>query len=156
MKTAPNLNLKKKKSSQNKKTKKADKWQCIWCFLSNHQKYQNRNNSTPNDPETTSPTAENIEETLEVVSPTKIRQRARIIRIPKIGCIVPYLTRLFDDLCNSGVVCMDGVQMVQAINIIVKAKKDFDEGIQWNGNIEIYDNIKMKLYKSGLVLYIKI
>jgi len=50
---------------------------------------------------------------------------------------------------------MHEVEMIKAVNATVKAKRDLDEGLKWNGDINLSDNIKLKLYKSGLVLHYK-
>lgn len=145
----------KKKSLKNKRTKKIIECQCIRNFLSNRQKHENQNYTTIKKAENTSPKTEKTVETLAVVTPPKKLQKSRIIRLPKIGCTIPFLMSLFNGLCNSGAVCLDEGQMGQAVNIIAKAKQDIDEGMQWNGNIQICENIKLKLYKSGLVLFHK-
>lgn len=48
---------------------------------------------------------------------------------------------------------MDENEMMKAVNITAKAKRDLDEGLQWPGSVELYDNLKLRLYKSGLVLH---
>lgn len=153
MNTKPSLMVK-KKSLKNKKTKYAEK--CIWCaLLSGFKNNKKRNNTIIKDEENTSPMVEHCGNTPEVIPSAKKLQKSHIIRIPRIGCTIPYLTSLFNGLCNSGAACFDEGQMVQAINVVAKAKKDHDEGIKWNGNIEISENIKLKLYKTGLVLHYK-
>jgi len=85
----------------------------------------------------------------------KSKRKSKIIRIPKIGSSIPYFIALFTYLKNTGALQMDEVEMMKAVNATVKAKRDLDEGLKWNGDISLSDNIKLKLHKSGLVLHYK-
>lgn len=154
MNTKQSLKLK-KKSLKNKKTRDKKEYQCIWIFISSLPEKEDHNRASITDDENTSPKTGNNAETFSAKSTTKRLQESRIIRLPKNECSIPFLVTLFNDLCNSGAVCMDEGEMTPAVNIIAKAKKDWDEGIQWKGNIEISENITLKLYKSGLVLHYK-
>lgn len=86
----------------------------------------------------------------EAVSGPKIKRKIQITRIPKVGSGLPFLVTFFNNFAKSGQ--MDETEITRAVNITDKAKKDLDEGKQWNGPIEIAENLKLKLYKSGLVL----
>lgn len=168
MNTKSRLKLK-KKPLKNKKENDIKECQCIWIFLPNLQKTtelksiiidteitspkMEDQNTTITDTE--SPTPENHEETLNEKSAIRKLRNSRLVRLPRIGCTIPFLTKLINKLCNSGVTSMDEGQMTQAINIIAKAKKDLDDGGIWNRNIDICENIKLKLYSSGLVLHYK-
>ena len=85
----------------------------------------------------------------------KINKKSHITRIPKIGCDIPFLVTLFTSLSNTEPVTMDERGIMSAVNIVTRAKRDLDEGKKWNGTIEINENLKLKLYKSGLGLYHK-
>lgn len=154
MKTKPSLKLK-KKSLKNKNVKEISGFQSIFVFLSDLRENEDRKNTAIMETKDASPRTESNVETLGVISPPKTLKKSRTIRLPRIGCTIPFLITLFNGLCNSGAVCMDEGQMMQAVNIVAKAKKDFDEGLKWNGAIEISENFKLKLYKSGLVLCYK-
>lgn len=92
---------------------------------------------------------------MELQSTLKKSKKPRIVRLPKIGCTIPFLMTLFNNLSNSGEVCMETSDVASAVNLILKAKMDLDEGKAWNGKIEIAENLHLKLYKSGLVLHHK-
>lgn len=89
--------------------------------------------------------------TQSVASKTKIH----IKRIPKIGCTIPSLIELLTNISNSGAVPMDQRQLMDAVNKVDKLKRGIDEGVKWNGTVELSENLKIKLYKSGLVLWYK-
>lgn len=160
MNTKSSLKLKKKSLKQKKDNKKClIHLDCIWIFLSNLLKMEELTSGktrTMEDEEDLSCKSENNEETLSVMTEPKKMRKTRVFRLPRIGCTIPFLIKLFNNLRNSGAVSFDDGQMTQTINIVEKAKKDFDEGVKWNGNIDICENIKLKLYSSGLVLHYKI
>lgn len=92
------------------------------------------------------------ETSLETKKSTK---KVDIIRIPKNGCTVPFLITLFTNLTTAGVILQNNTEIMRAVNITLAAKDDLEEGKQWNGHIEIAENLKLKLYKTGLVLWHK-
>jgi len=83
------------------------------------------------------------------------RKTHNIIRIPKHGYKAPFLITLYTSLSKNGLISQDNAEIIKAVNITLKAKNDLEEGKQWNGHIEIAENLKLKLYKTGLVLYHK-
>lgn len=87
---------------------------------------------------------------VEVLASKSIR-KTKTIRLPKM-CTTECLVTLFTNLSDSGAERMDIKEIMNAVNIVISAKKDLDQGKQWNGNIEIAKNSELKLYKSGLVL----
>lgn len=92
---------------------------------------------------------------LKDISPVANRaKRSHVTRIPENG--FGTLTSLFADLSNSGKLQLDDDELLKAVQITTQAKSDLDGGKLWNGDIEIAKNLKLKLYKSGLVLYRKI
>ena len=117
---------------------------CVYFVLQNLKKKQMEAKVT--DEETAKP---------EAILESKKVKNSRIHRIPKIGCIVPFIVTLLTNISDSGTVPTDVREIMKAANIIIKAKKDLDEGNPWNGDIDITENLKLKLYKSGLILYSK-
>lgn len=80
----------------------------------------------------------------------------KFISIPKNGCNIPFLVKIFSELANSGILSSDVGDTMRAVNITSKAIKDFDEGLQWNKDVFIAEDLKLKLYKAGLkLLYLK-
>jgi hypothetical protein len=148
------LNLKKKLSStKTKNIKQKHQCPCISSFLSILKDKMKVQRFKISEKETHNP--EIVQKSSGKSSVLKVDRESHIIRIPKIGCDIPYLVTLFTNLSNTGAVRMGERGIMNAVNIAAKAKKDLDEGKQWNGNIEIAENLKLKLYKSGLVLYQK-
>lgn len=86
----------------------------------------------------------------------KTMNKSRIIRLPKIGCIIPFLMTLFNDLTSNGAVRMDANETARAVDIISKVKMELDGGKAWKGRIKIAENLHLKLYKTGLVLHHKL
>lgn len=156
METKPHLN--KKKTVGTIKNLKLKKYQCncqrIWLLLSS-SKNKNKNQIQCNSSAKETTVSEILDKTAGEVSVSKKIRKAHITRIPKIGCTIPYLITLFNNLSSSGIIPMDERQIMSAVNVTAKTKKDLDEGIKWKGNIQITDNLKLKLYKTGLILYHK-
>lgn len=136
-----------------KKHKSRFDCQCIWSFLSSIKTKQEQRNSsgTISKKETLMP--ETLEKTRDIASVAKHTKKIRINRIPRNGCGIELLVKLFTNLSKSGAIHMDEAEIMKASNITFKAKKDLDEGKQWNGHIQLAENLELKLYKSGLVLY---
>ena len=59
---------------------------------------------------------------------------------------------MYTGLSEAGELPGGTVGITDAVNITSKAKKDLDEGKKWDGDIEIAENLKLKLYKKGLKL----
>jgi hypothetical protein len=151
METTARLN--KTKSTATKKKLKIKKYQCncqcVWMFLSNSKI---RNQIRPNS----SGEASKKTRTSSSFDKTEVlKKKTHITLIPKIGCTIPYLKTLFTSLSSSKVVLMDENQIMNAVNVAAKAKADLDEGNKWKGTVEIAENLKLKLYKKGLVLCYK-
>lgn len=85
----------------------------------------------------------------------KTKKKSRIIRLPKKGCIIPFLMTLFNDLSSKSAVSMDANDTARAVDIISKVKMELDGGKAWKGKIKIAENLQLKLYKTGLVLHHK-
>lgn len=138
------------------KNLKLKKYQCncqrIWLLISS-SKNKNQIQCNSSAKETTG--SEILDKTAAGVSVSKKIRKAHITRLPKIGCTIPYLITLFNNLSSSGIIPMDERQIMNAVNVTAKTKKDLDEGIKWKGSIQISDNLKLKLYKTGLILYHK-
>lgn len=138
------------------KNLKLKKYQCncqrIWLLISS-SKNKNQIQCNSSAKETTG--SEILAKTAAGVSVSKKIRKAHITRLPKIGCTIPYLITLFNNLSSSGIIPMDERQIMNAVNVTAKTKKDLDEGIKWKGSIQISDNLKLKLYKTGLILYHK-
>lgn len=79
----------------------------------------------------------------------------RIIPIPKKGSEISSLVPLFAGLSAVGVVPKDGEGIMKAVMITSKARKDLMEGLQVTNHIELFDNLILKLHKSGLALETK-
>lgn len=154
MNSKPSLNIK-MKSAQPKNEKLKEKYlcSCIWFFLLNLKNSQTNKDTKLCAKETLQP--EKTLESGQEATKSKCIRKSHIIRIPKIGCDVPFLVTMFTNLSNIGAVRMDERAIMNAVNVITKVKKDLDEGNPWNGNIEIAENLILKLYKSGLILYNK-
>lgn len=152
MKTKPTQILKEKRPFLKKKTKL--ECPCIRFILSI---LKNKKQSTTT--QTTSATETHAKkDAVKQMDPEptlKKTKRSRVMRIPKIGCTVPFLMTLFNDLTNKGVVRMDACDISKAVNTISNIKMELDGGRAWNGNIEIAKNLHLKMYKSGLVLRLK-
>lgn len=89
----------------------------------------------------------------ESYSIIKKAKNSRVIRLPKIRCMVSFLTNLFNELSRRGELRMDASGIARAVDIISNVKMNLDGGKAWNGKIEIAENLHLKLYKSGLVLH---
>lgn len=151
MKSKQSLNMNKKSSPKN--IKREYQWPCIlFCLSIAKDKTQAQRSKTREKETHNTETAKKSNGKSTVL---KINKKSHIIRIPKIGCDIPFLVTLFTNLSNTGSVTMDERGIMDAVNIVTKAKKDLDEGMKWNDNIEIAENLKLKLYKSGLGLYHK-
>ena len=87
-------------------------------------------------------------------TPIKVK-RSRVIRIPQVGCTIPFVMKFFNNLSKEGTVPMETNEVSRMVNIISKVKKDLDEGKTWNGNVQLTKDLYLKLYKSGLVLHHK-
>lgn len=81
--------------------------------------------------------AETIKNSKDIASVTKRTKRSHVTRIPENGFGTPSLTSLFDDLSNSGKLQLDDDELLKAVQTTALAKKDLDEGKQWNGDIEL-------------------
>lgn len=79
----------------------------------------------------------------------------RITPIPKNMSEIQFLTALYNGLSESGVLPGGAAGIMRAVNTTSKAKQDLDDSKQWNGDIQIAENLKLKLYKTGLVLHTK-
>lgn len=138
------------------KNLKLKKYQCncqrIWLLISSSK---NKNQIQCNSSAKETTMSEILAKTAAGVSVSKKIRKAHITRLPKIGCTIPYLITLFNNLSSSGIIPMDERQIMNAVNVTAKTKKDLDEGIKWKGSIQISDNLKLKLYKTGLILYHK-
>lgn len=152
MKSKQNLN-KKTTSHKNGKAKQKYQCSCIRFFISTLKNMEQVQRNETCEGETQTPAVIKIPSAK--TSKLKSIGKSQIIHIPKIGCDIPFLVTLFTNLSDTGAVRMDDREIMNAVNITAKAKKDVDEGKQWNGNIEIAENLKLKLYKSGLILYHK-
>lgn len=160
--------MKKKKSTPTKNESMIQKYPCpcIGFFLLNLKNRQQIKRSKISKNETLKPEetlksrheASQTEEILESshdAAKSKCIRKAHIIRLPKKRCHVPLLIKLFTNLSDIGAIHMDEREIMNAVNTTVQVKKDLDAGKPWNGNIEIAENLKLKLYKSGLILYNK-
>ena len=154
MKSIQSSNIDKKPTyPKNEKIKQKYQYPCIRFLLSILKNKNQVQCNKSREEKTYKP--EVIKKSIGKVSNLKSIRKSHIIRIPKIGCVIPFLVTLFTNLSNTGAVQMDERGIMNAVNITAKAKKDLDEGKQWNGNIEIAENLKLKLYKSGLIIYHK-
>lgn len=79
----------------------------------------------------------------------------RIIPIPKKGSEISSLLPLFGGLSAIGVVPRDADGITKAIMITSKARQELMEGLQVTNDIDLFDNLILKLNKSGLVLQTK-
>ena len=153
MKSKPTLNMNKKAtSSKNKNMKQKYQCPCISFFLSLLQNKKQLQSSRISEKVTRNPESVKKASKSTVL---KSNRKSRIVRIPKIGCDIPFLVALFTNLSNNGTVKMDERDIMKLVNITAKVKKDLDEGKKWNGNIEIAENLQLRLYKTGLILYLK-
>lgn len=156
MKTKSSLNMKKKSlSTKNEKSKHNYCCNCpsVWVFVPDLKlKHKRVTRPTISVNETQ---RESVVEITDKVPTPKILRKSQITRIPKIGCVMPFLVTMFNNLANSGAVRMNESEIMNAVNITAKVKKDLDEGKPWTGTVEITGNLKLKLYKSGLVVYHK-
>lgn len=116
-------------------------------------KKQNISISTKNGPATHKTV--DTDKITQLDTTLKKTKKSRIIRVPKIVCIKPFLMTLFNDLSTTGAVRMDANGISKAVDIISNAKMDLEGGNAWNGKIKIAENFYLKLYKSGLVLHLK-
>jgi len=101
------------------------------------------------------PTTVDAEQPSSSEATSKKTRKSRVIRLPKARCTIPFLTALFFDLSNKGIAYMKAGDVAKAANIVLNAKADLNEGKAWNGKIKIAENLYLKLYKTGLVLYHK-
>lgn len=90
-----------------------------------------------------------------LLEPKEDKKNPRITPIPSTANQNHFLTSLYIGLSLSGVLPGGEAGIMNAVNITLRARKDLDDGKQWNGDIQIAENVKLKLYKSGLVLYTK-
>ena len=151
MKSKQSLNMDKKSAPQNIRRKY--QCPCILFYLSITKDKTQEQFSKTSEKETHN--TETAKKSSGKSTVLKINKKSHITRIPKIGCDIPFLVTLFTSLSNTGSVTMDERGIMNAVNIVARAKKDLDEGKKWNGTIEINENLKLKLYKSGLGLYHK-
>lgn len=144
MESKLSLDMKKKKKSTSASNEKIQqKYQCLcsWFYLSHlKNKSKRKLGEVIGD-----------DKTVPVVPVSKITRKTIITRIPKM-CTSAFLMTVFTNLSDSGAQRMDEREIMNAVNIVSSAKKDLDQGKPWNGNVEIVKNLKLKLYKSGLVL----
>lgn len=154
MDTKQNSNMKKKStSSKIKKLNQKYQCPCISFFLSMLKNKKRVQRSKTTERGASKP---DIVNQSNVKSPVlKMNRKSHVFRIPKIGCDIPFLVKLFTDLSITGSLGMDDRTIMNAVNITSKAKKELDEGKKWNGNIEIAENLQLRLYKTGLILYHK-
>lgn len=153
MNTKLNSNMTKKSTSPKiKKLKQKYQCPCISFFLS---VLKNKKPVRSKSIERGTKKSEIVNKSSGKSSVLKINRKSQIIRIPKIGCEIPFLVKLFTDLSNTEGVHMDEREIMNAVNITSRAKKDLDEGKKWTGNIEIAENLQIRLYKTGLILYHK-
>ena len=156
MESTLSQNLKaKSKISKNKKQKTKLECPCIRRLILSILKKKNISTeaSATSDAATNKTTgAENKTES-EISDKTK--KKSRIIRLPKKGCIVPFLMTLFNNLSSKNAVRMDANDTAKAVDIISKVKMELDGGKAWKGKIKIAENLHLKLYKTGLVLHHK-
>ena len=81
------------------------------------------------DSESASPRAVNSQKTSSVKSTTQKPRKSRIIRLPRTGCTIPFLMASLNNISSSAA-CLDKGQLVNAVNVILKAKKDLAEGLK--------------------------
>lgn len=151
MKSKPDQNLKEKSHFlKNKKKRNKAECPCIRFILSIlKSKKQSTCLSTESNKSVLA------DKRIESESFLKKTKKTRVIRLPRIGCTIPFLMTLFNDLSKEGTMNMEASDISRAVNIILKAKMDLDGGSPWNGKIQIAENLHLKLYKSGLVLHHK-
>ena len=149
MKSIPSSNLKEKSQILNN-MKKRTKLECPCIrFILSILKHKKQTKRVPTESTMVSQKTNN-EDKNPVPEPTpNVTKKPRIIRLPKTKCIVPIL----NNLSNSGVVRMDACEIARAVDIISNVKMNLDGG--WNGKVQLAENLHLKLYKSGLVLYVK-
>lgn len=157
MKSEASQNLK-ERSKFLKTKKKRTKLECpcirfILSILKN--KRQSTTISTSVNETNRHETSVEVDQKIEPETTLKKTKNSRVIRLPKIGCTIPFLMKLFNDLSNKGVMRLDVCDITRAVNIISNAKMDLDSGKAWSGKIEIAENLHLKLYKTGLVLHHK-
>lgn len=90
-----------------------------------------------------------------ILNTKKTTNKGRIIRIPKNGCDSLLLKTIFTKLSKTGGIAKHNAEITRAVNLTLEAKNDLHEGKQWNGPIEVTNHLKLKLYKTGLVLHYK-
>lgn len=162
METKPRLN--KTKSTAMKKKLRIKKYrcscQCVWSFLTsskirNQTQHNGREEPSEKEPSEKEPGKAESFDKADVNTSFLKKKKTHITRLPRIGCEIPFLVTLFTNLSESGAVYMNEREIMNAVNVTAKVKKDLDEGKQWTGNIEITENLKLKLHKAGLVLCYK-
>ena len=162
MKTKPSDKLK-EKSGFLKNKKKVTKCECpcihfILSILKNNKQRttisDERAAPTVSNESPTSSEATGVPETEQKNTICKAKS-SRVIRLPTFGCTVPFLMALFNDLTKDGTMYMESGEISRAVNIILKAKVDLDNGKAWNGKVQVAENLYLMLNKSGLVLHHK-
>jgi hypothetical protein len=149
-----NLKAKSKISKNNKQNTRLE-CPCIMRLILSFLKKKKISNEASATSDATTNKTVGAENTTESKAPLKTMKKSRIIRLPKNGCIIPFLMNLFNDLTTKSVVRMDASDTARAVTIISKMKMELDSGTAWKGKIEIAENLHLKLYKTGLVLHHK-
>lgn len=78
-----------------------------------------------------------------------------IIPILKNASEIQSLVPLFNTLSTAGLLPGGAEGIMNAVSTTSKAKKDLHESKQWNGDIELCENLILKLHKPHLALYTK-
>lgn len=103
---------------------------------------------------------ENIDKAIEVALKwandiPHSKQIRSIITIPKKGTEISSIVPLFAGLMVIGVLQGGADEVMKCVLATSKARKELAEGKQSMDDIEICENLKLKMYKSGLALYTK-
>lgn len=104
---------------------------------------------------------ENIEQAIEIImnkdvkAIQAVKKLPRKFTIPKKGDAITSLVPIFTALSISGVLRDGSDGILKAIKITLDVKKDLEDGKEWSGDIEISENLVLRLNKSRLILYLK-
>lgn len=84
-----------------------------------------------------------------------VQKLRRFITIPRKGSDIDSLVPLFVGLTTIGLVPEDVDAIIKAVMVTSKARKELAEGLQSTEDTELFDNLILKLHKSGLALHTK-
>lgn len=156
MESTLSQNLKaKSKISKNKKEKTKRECPCIRRLILSILKKKKIGTEVLTTSDADTNKTSSAENKTESETSLKTKKKSRIIRLPKKGCIIPFLITLFNDLSSKSAVRMDANDTAKAVDVISKVKMALDSGKAWKGKVKIAENLHLKLYKTGLVLHHK-